>query len=248
MVTVLHDEGGDGRPIVLLHGLMGSARTWRRQVPWLRALGHVYSYDAPGHRRPPPAELTTEAFVEDLFTHVEPLGSVIVVGHSMGALHGWCLASAHPGAVSAIVVEDISPDFTGRTATDWAAMIRQWPVPFRSREAVLEFFGPVAGQYFLDSFYERSVGWDLHGSVDTFEAISAEWGNRDFWQQWDAARIPALLIEGEHSITPPGQMSQMHARNPTSSYVRVAGAAHLIHDERPVEYRTAVEGFLARLP
>ncbi|NLE78857.1 MAG: alpha/beta fold hydrolase, partial [Rhodococcus sp.] len=66
----LHDEGGSGTPILLLHGLMGSARTWRRQVPWLREHGHVYTFDAAGHGRPEPDELTTEAFVDDVAQHV----------------------------------------------------------------------------------------------------------------------------------------------------------------------------------
>lgn len=36
-------------PIVLLHGLMGRGRTWRRQVPWLRRYGRVFTYDAAFH-------------------------------------------------------------------------------------------------------------------------------------------------------------------------------------------------------
>lgn len=60
MTLVLHDEGGTGQPILLLHGLMGSSRTWLRQVPWIREFGHVYTFDAAGHGRPAPAALTTE--------------------------------------------------------------------------------------------------------------------------------------------------------------------------------------------
>ncbi|SNS70602.1 alpha/beta fold hydrolase [Rhodococcoides kyotonense] len=244
---MLYDEGGTGRSILLLHGLMGSARTWRRQVPWLREFGHVHTYDAPGHRRPPPSEPTTEAFVSDLIGHAEQLGPSVVIGHSMGSLHGVCLAAARPDLVSGVVVEDITPDFRGRTADAWAAMIRQWPQPFESDDAVREFFGDVAGQYFLDSFERRDDGLYLHGDVSTFEAISQEWGTRHFWDEWDAVRAPSLLIEGEFGITPAGQMAEMHRRNPMSTYVRVAGAAHLVHDEQPEAYRGAVEEFLGRL-
>ena len=69
----LHDEGGSGPPILLLHGLMGSARTWSRHVPWLREHGHVYTFDAAGHGRPAPEQLTTEAFVDDLATAVDSI-------------------------------------------------------------------------------------------------------------------------------------------------------------------------------
>jgi len=244
---MLYDEGGSGDPILLLHGLMGSAQTWRRQVPWLRRFGRVHTYDAPGHRRPPPSSLDTEAFVEDLIRHAEELGRVAVIGHSMGSLHGWCLAAARPDLVSALVVEDIAPDFRGRTADAWAALIRRWPQPFITEDEVREYFGDVAGQYFLDSFELRDDGWYLHGEVSTFEAISSEWGTRHFWSEWDAVEAPTLLIEGASGITPPGQMAEMHARKPSSSYVLVPDSAHLVHDEQPQRYREVVSGFLAGL-
>ncbi|MBL1375547.1 hypothetical protein JL924_18895, partial [Acinetobacter baumannii] len=46
------DHGGhaDGPTLVLVHGLMGRGTTWSRQLPWLRGLGRVYTYDAPWHR------------------------------------------------------------------------------------------------------------------------------------------------------------------------------------------------------
>lgn len=254
---MLHDEGGSGRPILLLHGLMGSARTWQGHVDWLRGYGHVYTFDAAGHGRAAPRELTTEAFVADLVEHLDDAAEsdaaesdaaepMVVIGHSMGALHAWCLAAAHPGRVSALVLEDMAPDFRGRTAADWAAMVEQWPQPFTSEVAVLDFFGPVAGRYFLDSFTRRDDGWYLHGDVATFRDISEEWGRRHFWDEWNAVRVPALLLEGEFTITPEGQMREMAGR-PGTDYVLVDGAGHLVHDDRPAEYRSAVEKFLTGL-
>ncbi|MGN5238177.1 alpha/beta fold hydrolase [Rhodococcus sp. SJ-3] len=241
---MLHDEGGNGRPILLLHGLMGSARTWRTHVPWLREHGHVHTFDAAGHGRPAPAELTTGAFVADLASHLEKFDEpLVVIGHSMGALHAWCLAAAHPDCVAALVLEDMAPDFRGRTAANWAAMVEQWPQPFPTEQAVIDFFGPVAGQYFLDSFDRRDDGWHLHGEVATFRDISEEWGTRAFWDEWHSIRVPALLIEGEFTITPEGQMQEMSSR-PGTEYVRIAGAGHLVHDDKPDEYRAAVEQFL----
>lgn len=227
---------------------MGSARTWHRQVEWLRGYGHVHTFDAAGHGRPAPDELTTEAFVADLVDHLDGIAEpLVVIGHSMGGLHAWCLAAAYPDRVAALVVEDMAPDFRGRTAANWAAMIEQWPQPFRTEREVTEFFGEVAGRYFLDSFIERADGWYLHGEVATFRDISEEWGRRHFWDEWAAVRVPALLLEGEFTITPDGQMRKM-AERPRTEYVYVEGAGHLVHDDRPAEYRAAVETFLKKLP
>ncbi|CRK50236.1 Hydrolase [Rhodococcus sp. RD6.2] len=247
---MLHDEGGTGEPILLLHGLMGSARTWRRHVPWLREHGHVYTFDAAGHGRPAPAEPSTEAFVADLTEAVASITEpMIVIGHSMGGLHAWCFAAAHPDRVRAVVVEDMAPDFRGRTAADWAAMIAAWPTPFRDEPTMVEFFGPVAAQYFMDSFELRDDGYHLHGEVPVWRDISEEWGTRDFWTQWRSVQAPALLLEGEFTITPIGQMREMAGtpRQAETRYELVAGAGHLVHDDRPAEYRAAVESFLTDL-
>ncbi|WP_406235695.1 alpha/beta fold hydrolase [Nocardia sp. NBC_01009] len=244
---MLYDEGGAGVPILLLHGLMGSARTWGGQLEWLRGFGHVYTFDAAGHGRPAPAELTTEAFIEDLAAATAPISEpMVVIGHSMGGLHGWVFAASYPDRVRALVVEDIAPDFTGRTAQDWAAMIEAWP-PFPDEDAVLDFFGPVAGRYFLNSFERGADGYRLHGSVATFRDISEEWGTRDFWAQWKAITVPALLIEGEFTITPAGQMRQMAVVHPDAVYVKIPNSGHLVHDDQPERYRAEVEVFLRRV-
>nr|MDT0526832.1 alpha/beta fold hydrolase [Streptomyces sp. DSM 41633] len=102
---------------------MGRGSTWSRQLPWLTALGEVYTYDAPWHRGRDvvdPYPISTERFVADLGEAVAGLGRpVILVGHSMGALHSWCLAAARPELVKAVVVEDMAPDFVGRTTGPW---------------------------------------------------------------------------------------------------------------------------------
>ncbi|MBH0778538.1 alpha/beta fold hydrolase [Nocardia bovistercoris] len=245
---MLHDHGGLGTPILLLHGLMGSARTWRAHLPWLRPFGHLYTFDAAAHGRPAPPELTTEAFVADLARATSPITEpMVVIGHSMGGLHGWVFAATYPDRVRALVVEDIAPDFRGRTAADWAAMVGAWPQPFPDEQSVLDFFGPIAGRYFLNSFEHGPDGYRLHGSVETFRDISEEWGSRDFWSQWEAVRAPSLVIEGEHTITPPGQMRAMAESRPGTDYVRVSDAGHLVHDDQPERFREAVETFLRKV-
>lgn len=248
IADVLYDEGGTGTPLLLLHGLMGSARTWRDHLDWLRGFGHVYTFDAAGHGRPAPAELSTEAFVADLAAATASIAEpMVVIGHSMGGLHAWMFAAQFPERVKALVVEDMAPDFTGRTAAHWAAMIEAWPQPFPDEAAVLDFFGPVAGRYFLASFDHGPDGYRLHGSVSTFRDISEEWGTRDFWTQWRTIEVPALLIEGEHTITPPGQMRAMAEVHPGAEYVLVPDAGHLVHDDQPERYRAEVSGFLGRV-
>ncbi|OCB33422.1 alpha/beta hydrolase [Mycobacterium malmoense] len=244
-------RGGRGEPLVLVHGLMGRGTTWSRQLPWLRRLGVVYTYDAPWHRGrdvDDPHPISTERFVTDLVDAVTTLETPVrLVGHSMGALHAWCLAAQHPDLVSALVLEDMAPDFRGRTTGPWEPWLHALPVEFDSEAKVFDEFGPVAGRYFLEAFDRTGTGWRLHGHTARWIEIAAEWGTRDYWPQWRAVRAPALLIEAGNSVTPPGQMREMAETDSSTRYLRVEGAGHLVHDEAPHEYRDAVESFFASL-
>jgi pimeloyl-ACP methyl ester carboxylesterase len=248
---LLTSQGGSGDPLVLVHGLMGRGSTWSRQLPWLTAHGAVYTYDAPWHRGrdvADPYPISTERFVDDLRAAVSELGGpVTLIGHSMGALHSWCLAASEPDLVKAIVVEDMAPDFRGRTTGPWEPWLHALPVEFASADEVYDEFGPVAGRYFLEAFDRTDTGWRLHGHTRVWIDIAAEWGTRDYWGQWTKVRAPTLLIEAGNSVTPHSQMLQMNETGCRTTYLHVPGAGHLIHDERPRIYREAVESFLATL-
>ncbi|MGK2855239.1 MAG: alpha/beta fold hydrolase, partial [Microbacteriaceae bacterium] len=214
-------------------------------------LGEVFTYDAPRHRGrdvSDPHPISTERFVDDLGAAVAELGRpVTLIGHSMGALHSWCLAAARPDLVNAVVVEDMAPDFRGRTTGPWEPWLHALPVEFGSAQEVYREFGPVAGQYFLEAFDRTASGWRLHGHTAHWIEIAAQWGTRDYWQQWQGVRAPVLLVEAGGTVTPPGQMRQMNETGYRTTYLHVPGAGHLIHDDASDVYRGAVEPFLSAL-
>jgi pimeloyl-ACP methyl ester carboxylesterase len=255
-MDLLTPRGGSGRPLVLVHGLMGRGSTWSRQVPWLAGHGRVFTYDAPWHRGRDVADghpISTERFVADLAEAVASLGErVVLVGHSMGGLHSWCLAAARPDLVDAVVIEDMAPDFRGRTTGPWEPWLHALPVEFETREQIDAAFGPVAGRYFLEAFDRTATGWRLHGHPSRWIEIAAEWGRRAYWEQWRTVTVPTLLIEAGDSVTPPGQMAEMahvaETAGRDTTFVQVPGAGHLVHDDAPGKYRDAVETFLTTFP
>jgi pimeloyl-ACP methyl ester carboxylesterase len=246
---LLTDRGGRGDPVVLVHGLMGRGSTWSRQIPWLTDVGRVYTYDAPWHRGRDVEDsepIGTERFVADLGDAVVSLGGpVTLIGHSMGALHSWCLAAERPALVRALVVEDMAPDFRGRTTGPWEPWVYALPEEFTSHRQILDAFGDVAGRYFAEAFDRTPTGWRLHGRTERWVEIAAEWGTRDYWTQWHAVRAPTLLIEAGNSVTPPGQMRRMRETGFRTTHLEVPGAGHLVHDDAPEEYRHAVLAFLS---
>lgn len=241
--------GGAGPGILLLHGLMGRARTWWAVSRWLTAYGRVVGLDARGHGRSPyrGGPWRTEDFVADAAEVIDALdlAPAVVIGHSMGGLHAWALAATHPELVRAVVVEDMAPDQRGKTVDAWRAYFGSWPVPFVSLAHVREFFGPL-GDYFTECMEEREDGYHLIADLEELYAIAAEWGERDYWDLMAKVRCPLLALEAEHSAMPPGQLAQIPRRTAgPAQHVLIEGAGHVIHEDAPEAYRGAVEAFLS---
>lgn len=84
-----HTRQGTGEPLLLVHGLGGSWRTWTPILDELAAERDVIAVDLPGHGETPP--LTGESSIDTLadavtsFLDDNDLGGVDVVGNSMGA-------------------------------------------------------------------------------------------------------------------------------------------------------------------
>jgi pimeloyl-ACP methyl ester carboxylesterase len=244
------DFGGSGPPILLLHGLMGRATTWWAVSRWLVEFGHVVGLDARGHGRSAAAgPWSTERMVADVADALRELrlGPATVIGHSMGGLHGWELAAAHPELVSALVVEDMAPDFRGRDVEPFAAWFGAQDTTFETLAAVREAFGwprPSVGDYMAECVTETSDGYRLLARAADMVAIASEWSRRQYWDGWRRVSCPALLLEAEESITPPGQLAQMAAEHPGARHVRVGGTGHLLHADAPTAYRELVTDFV----
>jgi pimeloyl-ACP methyl ester carboxylesterase len=245
-------SGSPGRPIVLLHGLMGRASTWWRHARWLADHGPVLALDARGHGdtvSTTPGPWPTERFVADVAEVLAALelGPSVVIGHSMGGLHAWELAAAHPGLVHALVVEDMAPDHRGRTAAPWVSWFAAMPERFESLAQVREAFGwPRAsvGDYYAECVREGPDGYRLLTGHDLASRIAAEWGERDFWAGVRAVRCPTLLLAAEDTPIAVGQMAEMARLIPGARHVQVPGTGHLLHDDDPERYRELVGGFL----
>ena len=240
--------GGTGDPVLLLHGLMGRATTWWRHAVPLTGSGRVLSYDARGHGRSAArGPWTTERMAADAADVLAPLGPGVVIGHSMGGLHGLALAAARPDLVRALVVEDMGVDFRGRSAADARAWFGALPPVFTSLahvRSVLSGPRPEIGEYLAECVGEGPDGYRLLASLEHTHAIAAEWAERDFRPLLAHVRCPVLLIEAGEPIAP-GQMAEMADLLPDARHVRIAGTGHLVHDAAPDAWLAAVRAFLS---
>lgn len=114
---LLRDSGGDGPPVLLLHGWMvsGDLNWFRTYEPLLRAGYRVLSVDHRGHgrglRTPEKFRLVDCAADAAALVRYIGCGPVAAVGYSMGGPLAQLMARDHPDTVSSVVL--------CATATDW---------------------------------------------------------------------------------------------------------------------------------
>lgn len=98
--------GGQGRPIVLIHGLGGSVANWDAIGPGLSELGEVVALDLPGFGLSPPGnDWTLDTHAEAATAFLEHCGSpVTLVGNSMGGLVSEMVAGRHADLVDRLVL------------------------------------------------------------------------------------------------------------------------------------------------
>jgi pimeloyl-ACP methyl ester carboxylesterase len=125
-----HVRRGDGAPLVLVHGLGGSLRSWDLVVDGLAAHREVVALDLPGFGASPPLPETTMTSLADavaLFLSAQGLQRADLVGTSLGGGSCWRWCAATSGgtwwrwirAVTGTVFD--SPDETVRVVLEATA-------------------------------------------------------------------------------------------------------------------------------
>nr|NIR28955.1 alpha/beta fold hydrolase [Gammaproteobacteria bacterium]NIR82560.1 alpha/beta fold hydrolase [Gammaproteobacteria bacterium]NIR88607.1 alpha/beta fold hydrolase [Gammaproteobacteria bacterium]NIU03701.1 alpha/beta fold hydrolase [Gammaproteobacteria bacterium]NIV51036.1 alpha/beta fold hydrolase [Gammaproteobacteria bacterium] len=107
-----HRRYGAGPPVVILHGLFGSAHNWQTIARGLAATHCVYTLDLRNHGDSPwKAAMSYPEMAADVRHTLSRLGlrAPALVGHSMGGKVAMRLALEQPEHVAALVVVDIAP-------------------------------------------------------------------------------------------------------------------------------------------
>ena len=224
--------GGEGEPVVLVHGLSGSTRWWARNVPALAEHHRVYLVNLPGFggiRRPRRRFVLAEA-ASWLLAWIEAVGleGVNLVGHSMGGYLSVRLAARGPGAVRRLVLVDPAGVPPGRT--------------------MLGHLGPLllAARYGAPSFLPVLARDALYAGPFTLLRATRDLLAEDVRGDLRRVGVPTLLVWGENDpLIPPSVGDLMRAEIPTSRLLVIRGAGHNPMFDRPEEFNGALLSFLA---
>lgn len=247
------DFGGDGRPVLALHGSFGRAAIFAVLARELAGQARLLAPDQRGHGHSArTATYTSDDFVADAAALIErlDLGPMVVFGHSHGGITAYRLAARRPDLVSALIIEDVGPVMRAPEIAHPVLDVRGWPAVAPTKEALAESIrarGIPDPGYFMQSAEPADDGWRLLFDWDDMMAVQTG-GVGDWWPDWLESTCPALVLRGEHSpLLPAGLAAGMVTRRPGSRLVEFPGAGHWIHDDDPAGTARVIAAFLDEL-
>ena len=185
--AIVHYEAlGRGRPIVFLHGWVGSWRYWVPSMQVASTSFRAYALDLFGYgdttHDPLRYSLEEQASLLTGFLDEMGIGKIALVAHGLGALVGFYFAAQRPGSVDRIMAVNCPLDFNSvhaRLRTASAAELVDW-LSSRTPESLTAL-----------SDASKTDPRAVAASLGSFQADS-------LFTQFRAASVPCLLVYGQN--------------------------------------------------
>jgi non-heme chloroperoxidase len=241
-----------GTPVLFLHGITDSWRSFEPVLPWLPGHWHTVAVSQRGHggSARPEGGYGTRDFAADAAALIEALGlpPVVVVGHSMGAVVALRLAIDRPELVRGVAAAGAFASFSdkpelvafiGSMLTLGDTVPRQVAESFQ-RDTIA---GPVA-----EGLIGTMVDECLRTPAAVWRAAFAGLLEDDFSAELGRVRVPVLLAWGDADAFAPEADQQRLARElPLATRSVYHGVGHALHWEQPERFAHDLTRFVGGL-
>lgn len=242
---------GNGAPVVLIPGLVGTAFSYRHLVDGLAADGWQAIAIEPlgmgGSSRPKRADYSLTAQADRIAAVLDTLrvDAAVIVAHSVSASIALRLAYRHPHRVRAVVSIEggVAESTTGpgfRRLMDFAPVLRLLGSGFMEGFVVREMKAASADTSWIDEEvvrgYMAGARNDIGAALRAYRAISRAEEPERLADRLAEIRAPVVLLLGDtpHKGAPADdEIALLEERLPALTIQRVADAGHYIHEERP---------------
>ncbi len=258
------DWGPTGSPpMLLLHGLRDSARSFDEFAAAMRGDHHVVALDSRGHGDSEWAgsgAYRFEDLVSDVGATVDYLSAtrgrdLVLVGHSAGGRYAWAYAIEHPEVVRALVIVDIDPDpINPQTQRDFAAFDAE-PFVWDSLDPVIEKLcnRPMLATDDMVRRQAEAITRDHPAGGLVWKSdplVMDEYERPDLWSSWSRIKCPTLIVRGRKSTLLTHETAVKMREALPKNQVRLTeleNAAHWLYQDTPEAFEATVRWFLAGL-
>ena len=255
-VRLSYVERGDpaGVPVLLLHGVTDSWRSFERVLPHLPASIHAFALSQRGHGDAdrPAAGYGPDDFAADLaaFMDAVGLGSAVIVGHSMGSSIAQRFALDHPGRTLGLVL-------AGAFFAGWRgspAVVELWESTVSTLMDpidpgfVREFQEGTLARPVPPAFLDAVVRESLKVPARVWRATFAGFLEADFSAQLGRIEAPTLIVWGDRdALCARNEQEALAAAIAGSRLVVYPGAGHALHWEEPERFAADLVAFTESL-
>jgi pimeloyl-ACP methyl ester carboxylesterase len=248
-------ESGQGKAVVLLHGLFGSADNWHPIAVRLAETFQVFALDHRNHGQSPhSAEMDYPLMAADVehFFARRGLVSARVIGHSMGGKTAMQFALHYPHRVEKLVVADMAPRaYAPAHDKIFAALLALHLPKFQTRGEIEAALVPEIPNPVLRRFLLKNLGREPEGGF--FWKINLPDLARNYWRLREPVAgkapfdQPTLFIRGGKSkYIQPEDEPLIREWFPAAQIQTLAEASHWVHADQPEEFLRLVLDFLQR--
>jgi len=246
-------EGGEGPPLLLLHGFGGAAWNFSELVPLLPGRRLIVP-DLPGHGASSPLPAASIAAFADVVAELLD-GDADVLGHSMGGVVALRLAERHPSLVRRLVLAAPAGISSSTRLAEvlivLAGVVKPARIAGRRVDRIARsqrlrrlVFGPLEVSN-ADLLTERAVHGFLRGPALHTDALSAGLALAADDPRVDLERVqcPVLVLFGGRDRQVPLDDGFEYARRLRAPLRVIADCGHLLIGERPDACARAVLEF-----
>jgi len=250
---IYYEVTGQGKPLLFIHGLASSSRSWKKQVPFFAQHYQVITFDIRGHGRsdrPLFEPYSIKLFAADAVELMRALGtdSAHVVGFSMGGMVGFQLAVDVPEMVSSLVAVNCCPEGSMRTFNDGIECFRHmFFLPFngmrnkmqngvKQPEPASDRKGP------SQSVIQRMAVNNKLAYANAFGAL-VKWSVAD---RLSAIRCPTLMIASDADFVPVSIKAGYLSKMPNAQLMVISNARHATPREQADEFNAMLLRFLSK--
>lgn len=247
MLNIAHyGNAGGVTPLMIAHGLFGSARNWGVVAKRLSADRPVMVADMRNHGESLRADTQSyHEMADDLARSIADRADML--GHSMGGKAAMVLAIEHPEKVRKLVVADIAPVAYGHTQMPLIDAMRSIDLSAvqtrgdADRQLQLLVEDPGIRAFLLQSLDVKERRWRLNLDVLASEMDSIV-GFPDMDGVFEGR---TLFLSGSDSpYVQRDHRNRIRGLFPNAVFARIPGAGHWLHAEKPREFEAAVAAFL----
>jgi esterase len=247
-------HGESGPPVVILHGLLGSARNWSTFARQIGARRRVFALDLRNHGASPWADaMTYDQMAGDVraFLARQGLPAAAVIGHSMGGKVAMRLALAHNEDVDRLVVVDVAPVAYRRGFNAYVEAMRALDLSRISRraeaDAVLAEQIDDAGVrgFLLQNLVSGEAGLTWRVPLDALAHNMPDLVGFPEPREGERYEGPALFVTGGRSdYVRPEHHEKILRLFPNARFAAIPDAGHWVHAEAPQQFLEVVGAFL----